>query len=384
MSLRVLLTTTVCWPSGARLVGAFARVGAHVEALLPAGHVAAQSRYLAARHPYDPLFPRASLRRALADAAPDLIVPCDDRALAHLLDAARRLPGAADIVVRSLGAPQAYRQLVARSAFIEAARALRIEAPQTVQISSKDEYRAALRQFGPRAVLKVDGSWGGEGVAILHDAAKADCAWNRLALPPSRGRSLARAILRRDRHFLHEALSRPKASLSLQQFVPGTPATTAFACWKGRVLASLHMDVLETLHPQGPATVMRRIDCPDMESAAVKLAERFGLSGLHGLDFIRDAGGRAHLIEINPRATQICHLALGAGHDLPATLIGLSPRPVATAKTLIALYPQAWEEGAPPPPDTAYRDVPWDDPGLLSTWGGTTPILGDAAKTGAF
>ena len=96
-----------------------------------------------------------------------------------------------------------------------------------------------------------------------------------------------------------------------------------------------------------------------MDEAARRIARRFALSGLHGLDFVRDAGGIPHLIEINPRATQICHLALGAGHDLPSALLGQKPRPIATKKPLIALFPQAWSTGRlSPDASAAYLDVP--------------------------
>jgi hypothetical protein len=158
----------------------------------------------------------------------------------------------------------------------------------------------------------------------------------------------------------------------LQHFVPGTPATTAFACWQGRVLASVHMDVLETVRPNGPASVMRRIHCPHMELAALRLAERFGLSGLHGLDFIRDPDGRVHLIEINPRATPTSALALGPGRDPTAALAAsVSPsiqgaRPAPTDNPVIALFPQEWRRN--PDSDwlrTAHLDVPWDDPAVL-------------------
>jgi hypothetical protein len=371
MSPRVLLTTTVRWPSSARLVGAFAAVGARVEALLPQGHVARASRFLSARHNYDPLFPVAALKHALTATAPDLIVPCDDRALTHLLEAARRVPKTADVIARSLGRLESYPTLVARGTFIAAARAMRILAPATEKIRSKEEFFAVFEQFDRRAVLKADGSWGGDGVAVLHNMEQAEAAWAKLASPPSRGRSLARALLRRDRHFLREALTPPPVAVSLQQFVAGTPATTAFACWRGRVLATVHMDVLETLHSKGPATVMRRIDSADMEEAAVKLAERFGLSGLHGLDFIRDADGRAHLVEINPRATQASALALGPRHDLAAALVGaigpaVAPRPLLTANPVIALFPQEWRRDPHSAwLKTAYPDVPWDDPGVL-------------------
>ena len=368
MAARVLLTTTMQWPSVARLAGAFADVGAEVEALLPAGHVAARSRFVARTHAYDPLFPRGALGRAVAQAAPDLVVPCDDRALAQLL----ALRGHDALLARSLGEPSSYPTLMTRRDFICAARDAGLLAPRTVRIDRASDLEAGLRETGCPAVLKVDGSWGGDGTAVVRDAGEARTAYARLAAPPSRGRSVARAVLRGDAHFLRDALKPPRPIANLQAFVPGNPATSAFACWKGRVLASIHMDVLETLHARGPATVMRRVDCRQMEQAVVQVAERFGLSGLHGLDFVRDGAGQPHLIEMNPRATQASAFALGPGHDLTAALMGAFapsarwPRPLLTENPVIALFPQEWRrDPASLWLHSAYPDVPWDDPDVL-------------------
>jgi hypothetical protein len=368
MVLRVLLTTTMRWPTCARLAGAFAGVGAQVETLLPSGHVAGKSRFVMRTHAYDPLFPLGALSRALANSRPDLVVPCDDRALTQLL----AVPGHTELIERSLGQLSSYPALLTRSDFIRVARSIGILAPKTVRLEAESDLEAGFAEIGFPAVLKVDGSWGGDGTAVVYDLDQARAAHARLAATPSRGRSVIRAVLRGDAHFLREALSPPVHTVNLQAFVPGKPATSAFACWKGRLLASIHMDVLETLHARGPATVMRRVDCPHMEQAAARLAERFGLSGLHGLDFVRDEKGQPHLIEMNPRATQTSAFAFGAGHDLAAALAGSLtpsarwPRPVLTDNPVIALFPQEWRRDPQSPwLHSAYPDVPWDDPEVL-------------------
>jgi hypothetical protein len=364
----------VNWPTSARLAGAFAGVGAHVEALFPPGHVKGQSRFVQGRHHYTPYFPQGSLITAIARAQPDLIVPCDDRALALLRMLHGQAPGkaVAALIERSLGNIESYRVLTARSDFIAAARAVGIAAPQTVPIQSEQELAFELSRLGYPAVLKADGSWGGEGIAVVRNLEQGLRAWRKFAAAPSRMRSMARAVLRRDAHFLRQAIHPPRIAVSLQRFIAGTPATSAFACWKGRVLATIHMDVLETTIPNGPASVMRRSDCPQMEKAAVRIAERFGLSGLHGLDFVRAADGQPHLIEINPRATQSSAFALGPGHDLAAALAAcVSPsvqgaRPLATTNPVIALFPQEWRRNPGSPwLHSAHLDVPWDDPAVL-------------------
>ena len=372
MGAHILLATTVIWPSAARLAGAFAGTGAQVEAVFPSGHMLGKSRYLSAARSYAPLLPHRSFANALTKAAPDLVVPCDDRAVSVLLEVSSYSPALRPIVERSLGCTDAYVDLMDRSAFMQAAHAMGIRAPETVAVSDEGELAAALQHIGYPAVLKADGSAGGEGVFVVRDLDGAEQAFRKLSASGSRLRNLIRVFKRRDAHFIHGALRAPDVSISVQRFVSGTPATTAFACWKGRVLASIHMDVLETVRPFGPASVMRQVACPDMEEAAQRIAERFNLSGLHGLDFVRDAYGRPHLIEMNPRATQASALALGAGHDLAAALAtcvsaGASRvRPMLTGNPVIALFPQEWRRN----PDSewlksAYLDAPWDDPGVL-------------------
>ena len=67
MVTRILLSTTVHWPSTARLASAFAAVGAQVDALYPAGHVNAKSRFVCGRYLYNPLLPLPSLALAIED-----------------------------------------------------------------------------------------------------------------------------------------------------------------------------------------------------------------------------------------------------------------------------------------------------------------------------
>jgi hypothetical protein len=367
MTQRILLATTVKWPSAAYLAGAFAAFGCSVDAVFPRGHVLGVSRHVSRAHPYRPLRPHCSFAAAIAAAQPDLIVPCDDRAVSHLLSIGVQAPEIAALLARSMGRLESYPAMMARGPTIAVAQAEGISAPLTIAVANEVEFWRALKCVGLPAVLKVDGSWGGEGVAVMQTPEEAGGAFRRLADPPSRLRSLARAVLRKDAHFLLEALAPKAVSLQLQQFITGKPATSAFACRDGEVLAAIHMDVVESRGTTGPASLIRRTDCRRMDEAARRIARRLGLSGLHGLDFVRDEGGVPLLIEINPRATQICHLALGAGHDLPSALLGQPPRAFATDKPLITLFPQAWSFGRLSPDAlTAYLDVPWDDPAVVS------------------
>ncbi len=114
-----------------------------------------------------------------------------------------------------------------------------------------------------------------------------------------------------------------------------------------------------------------------MSVAAEKIARRLRLSGIHGLDFMLEAEtGNAYLIEINPRTTQVGHLALGAGSDLPAALCAamtgkaVQPAPKVTENETIALFPQEWKRDPSSPfLLSAYHDVPWQEPALVNICG---------------
>jgi biotin carboxylase len=219
--------------------------------------------------------------------------------------------------------------------------------------------------------LKADDSWGGDGVVIARTREEARAAYCKLANPPSRLRSVARAARRRDAHFLLAALKPSATAVCVQRFVEGQPAASAFAAHRGEILGSLYYDVLVTHGTIGPPSVIRRVDCPEMAAATRAAAKCFGLSGVHGLDFIRDSSGAVHLIEINPRATQGGTLPFGAGRDLPAALASiLSPDPVGMRrpidKEIVVFFPREWQRNpASPYLKSGHHDVPWDDPAIM-------------------
>jgi hypothetical protein len=162
--------------------------------------------------------------------------------------------------------------------------------------------------------------------------------------------------------------------VNAQEFVAGREATSAVACWQGAVLASLHFEVLNKRDSAGPSSVLRLIDNAEMSAAAETMVRQLNLSGMHGFDFmLENHTGNTYLIEINPRATQVGHLTLGCGRDLPAALYAavsgnaLHAAPKVTENDTIALFPQEWMRD----PESVflrsgYHDVPWDEPELLA------------------
>ncbi len=380
MPFKVLLTTTVTWPFAARLAASFAELGALVDAFVPRGHALAKSRHLAASYVYHPLSAQPALRAAIAASKPDFVVPCDDRALAQIVVAWRGGDrSVATLIARSLGNPASYKHLTRRDVFIAEAAALGLPVPKTERIATARELDDRAPAYGFPLVLKRDGSWGGDGVSVANTPDEMHAAWNKLSRTPSLARGVYRSIDRKDIHQILAAFER-RAAVSIQAFVPGRPATTSFACRNGRVLAALHFDVVVTSYARGPATVLRRVDDATMDEAARQIAGHFGLSGLHGLDFMRDAGGVPRLIECNPRATPTAHLSFGEGHDPVAALAAaafdypVGARARSGAGETVALFPQEWRrDPASAYLCDAYHDVPWDDPALLKALIGDEP-----------
>ena len=371
MSGRVLLAGTMGWPSVARYAGAFASAGCPVAALSPRNAPVAVSRYVAQHFTYRPLAALASMKAAIAGFKPDLIVPCDDRATVQLLKLrAKASPEVVALIDRSLGRPENYSRIMSRNNFMAEADAMGVRVPQTFPVTSEKKLDSCLAQIGFPAVLKADGSWGGDGVIVAKTREEARAAFRKLANPPSRLRSVARAVRRKDAHHLLDALKPARYTVSVQRFIPGKPAASAFACWNGKVVGAVYYDMLVTDGDMGPPNVIRRVDCPEIAEATRLVAERFKLSGLHGMDFIRDADGHVHLLEINPRATQGGTLGFGPGRDAPAALAACVKTDAAhragIKNDVVAIFPREWQrDPASPYLASAHHDVPWDDPAVL-------------------
>jgi predicted ATP-grasp superfamily ATP-dependent carboligase len=325
---------------------------------------------------YRGLAPLTSFAHAIAKTKPDLIVPGDDLATLHLHRLYEREGGqgeVANLIERSLGAPENFPVVYARTRFIELAQEEGIRAPKTEVIANADALRQWVGRMGFPAVLKANGTSGGDGVRVVHTFEEAERAFRVLQAPPMVARAAKRALVDRDQTLIWPSLARRRSVVNAQEFVAGREATTAVACWEGAVLASLHFEVVHKRDSAGPSSVLRLIDNREMSAAAEKMVQRLKLSGFHGFDFMLETStGNARLIEINPRATQVGHLTLGPGRDLPAALYAalsgqdLHPAPKVTENDIIALFPQEWMRD----PDSAflqsaYHDVPWEEPELL-------------------
>jgi len=248
-----------------------------------------------------------------------------------------------------------------------------IRVPKSEVVRNTDDLRASITRMGFPVVLKANATSGGDGVLIVHTLEEAEHALRALAAPPLVARAAKRALIDQDMTLVWPSVLRRRYVVNAQAFVAGREATSAVACWKGAVLACLHFEVLKKQDAGGPSTVLRLIENPEMSAAAEKMVRRLELSGLHGFDYMLEAQtGNPYLIEINPRATQVGHLTLGPGRDLPAALYAavtgnvIQTAPKVTENDTIALFPQEWiRNPASAFLRSGYHDVPWEEPELV-------------------
>jgi predicted ATP-grasp superfamily ATP-dependent carboligase len=377
---KVLLATTCQWYSSARLAMALADAGFTVDAVCLPNHPITKTTVTNRLFPYRALNPLRSFAEAFHASKPDLLLPCDDLASEHLQDLYAEEVGRekkptplALMVERSMGPAASHPILRQRAHFIALAAQEGVRVPQTRVLANPSDVAGWTASAGLPTVLKANGTTGGDGVRVVRTQQEADAAYNALHASPLLARAIKRALLSEDRTLLIPWMRRVRPVVNAQAFIPGREATTLVACWEGKVLAALHLEVLQKRHSSGPATVLRWVENGDMKSAAEKMVARLNLSGLQGFDFMIEAStGHAYLIEINPRATQVGHLTLGAGRDLPAALFAavtgkpIQPAQKVTDKDTIAIFPSEWVRD----PNSAYltegyHDVPWSQPALL-------------------
>jgi ATP-grasp domain len=352
-----------------------------VQAVCPPHNALTVSSAVQRAHRYHSFRPTHSIKAAIDAAKPELVVPCDDLATAYLhaiyegesRNAVSESLPTLELLVRSLGSPAGYSITDSRQQFLTVARAQGVLVPNSTPTPNLSSLDTWMRENGAPAVLKRDCTSGGEGVQIVETPHQARRAFRRLVSRRPNAAIFKRALIDRDNTPLARLLRLEQPQVSVQQFVAGKDANVVVACWQGEVLAQIAATVLSTRGPKAPAAVIRLVENSDMSSAVKKIVWRLGLSGFAGFDFVIENGtNRPFLIEINPRATQACHLQLGTGRDLGAALVAslsgrpLVRRPAVTNRNTIVLWPHVPENLLPPElVEKAYFDTPRNDPEVV-------------------
>jgi hypothetical protein len=372
---RVMVLAIEKWELGARMCSELRRTGFTVAAVCPAFHLMRRAKTADETFAFSWLMPHLTLARAMRRWQPAFVICADDvavrivQALHHRL-ARSPLEMAKPLVAlieRSLGDSRWYG-LTEKSAIMSIAPALGIRCPRSVEIADRAALSRELAAADFPVVLKMDRTTGGAGVRI---APTREDAWTAyLELDAMRRKALLMDRLRSAGSRRGDSKLAPR--VTIQQYLEGRPASRAVLCWQGAVIGGLSVEATELSREAGPATVVRMIDHPEMEAAARSLTARLGLSGFCGYDFVIDSGGRAFLLEVNPRITPTCHL------NWRVDLIGLlfsqitgrfgRARQAYDVDEAIALFPHEWlRNPASPHLASCRHDVPWHEPAFVRT-----------------
>ena len=373
----VLIASTTWFGMPSRVAMACSDANARVVAIYPKGSPLSKISCIDEAFHYSARRPVQSLLRAILATHPTTIIPCDDRVVEHLHHLHRNamdLPYDEDIarlIETSLGIPSNYSLIRSRARILYLAQQLNIAVPYTTIIDRKKDLFVWLNAHGFPAVLKIDGTWGGSGVRIIHTWKDANSAYAQLYGLASVGRLLDQ-VSGHDFFSLLSQITQRRPELTVQKYIEGSTANSLLACRKGQVLDSISVETLLAVNPLGSSTIVRTVSNEAMAHAGATMVAHLGLSGFCGLDFIIDRpSGKPYLIEINPRATQLGHLRLAGRESLVSTLLHslnsthkseLSPR---THGQVIAFYPHILSCTPRNPllatPNLIY-DVPWSEP----------------------
>ena len=370
---RVLLAASTWWPLSARLAMALRANGCKVDAVCPPGHPLLAVSGGGRHFPYHRSDSLSALKLAIIAAEPDVLIPCDDGVVWQLQALQAEVPGLRPLIERSLGPASIHAVINSREHLLGVAAELGIRVPKVRQIDSREGLDAWFSEGFDQGVLKLDHSWGGRGVQIAGSRQDALRIWQKMRKP------LATAVAWKRWFINHEVLAlwvwrnRSQPVVTIHEYIGGLPANTMFVCWRGEVLSLVTAKVLCSQGPTGAATVVELTRNAEIERAARLLAKRLHLTGFHGLDFILEqASGAAHLIEWNPRCTQLGHLQLPDQASLAATFsraLGADLRPgraVPVCSDTVAFFPGActWQPSSPYL-QTGHHDVPWEEPQLV-------------------
>ncbi len=368
----LLIVATAQWPMAARLGMCFRDLGASVSWFGPTDHPLDYVHGMVRHFQISTRNPIESLQLALEQSGADWIVPTDDVAVRMLHGLAEARPELTERIGRSLGDEGRFAVIRSRTRLLKMAAELGIATPRTELLDTLERTAAMAGEWTLPAVVKLDGTSNGLGVVVAGSPEAVTEAWVRLNKPTSLLAALKRRVINGDR----TAFLRAEAEVSLQEFVAGTPANAMYACDRGRVLAAMQVRVRATQHAAGSAVVVERMQDARIAEAGEKLAAALGVSGFFGLDFhLVPETGRPVLLEMNPRATQLGHLALSGDEHLGSLCGALwtawsgkrqEERAAGAGAERIGFYPQTEALGVEDPIlKDVWLDRPTGEPELL-------------------
>lgn len=376
----ILVVSMLEWagPVAARVAMALHAAGFAVAVLAPPHDVVCSLRCPISKFALRPWAPKLSIRRALQRCEARLVVPCDDPTVWLLHQIHAEHPGdpsrsrVRDCIEASLGDPSSFRIARSKCALIEHACRMGIRVPDTRLVPNLETLESRTAAFAMPYLIKADGSWGGIDITLVHGTDEARAVFTRTTTP-SWPRVVKRTIDRRSLAPLVAKIRQEAPTTTVQQYVLGRPAHRVVVCWKGEVLAGISCETLLAAPVTGPAAVVQLMEHTEMEDATARIVRSLRISGFCCCDFLIESGSeRAFMLELNPRATQTCHLVPTSGKGLAVALfehITSMParrNPYPSVSGTVALFAREWgRDPASPYLQAAYHDVPWSEPDLV-------------------
>lgn len=337
---RLLVVSTNNWPSAGQVASALVFAGFQVAMVCPIHSPSYRIKKLRACFRYRSRTSLASIESAITAWSPDVIVCADDvavRALCSLYFKASKTldqlnsKKLMNLIELSLGSCYGAVTAMSKSEVLSSAKSLEIACPRTMVLSDKLALAREENGVAFPIIIKTDDASGGLGTRLANNRLELRAAMVELLLPYNWPLPLKRFLGRCFRWAFFYWPARWPRKISMQRYVVGRPCNRAVICWKGKVLAGITVDVLATSYEFGPATLVKVIDHPRVTEVAEKIVAKLGLSGFLGFDFILDPENNALLLEVNPRATPICHICAN-GNDLAGALFvqmtGMRPKAV--------------------------------------------------------
>jgi hypothetical protein len=396
VSLKVLVVATQKTALASRMAIALADVGFCVATLTPHGNPVRKLRSVRDHFTCHRRSRLKSATYAICRWSPNLIVCTDDFAVTSLQTLYQHMVSSgnkagryvSELIELSLGPAASFPAMRDKSTFLARAQDEGLRCPSTIIIPAAHAFKYPLPELSYPICVKADESYGGICVRVVNCEADVRATVWELQSPRTWHNMLRRLFGAICGSKTLAGMLPLRRAISLQEHIQGRPSNRAVVCWKGKVLAGISVEALETGHPHGPASVVRRIDHPEMARAAEHMVGRLYLSGFVGFDFVLDSAGRAWLIEMNPRVTQISHFILDDGTNLAGSLykqmVGAEPLPRCAPINLgtIALFPNEIVRSASSKYlRSSQHDVPWNEPEFVNDVLSTalrTRILGRA------
>lgn len=345
----ILIVRTQSWLQVTRLTMRLAAYGCRISLICSEDTAVANAPHIHERFKFSLASPVRSLRRAILGSQPDFILPTDDLSVSLLHEVAEQTPSLCALIERSIGKKEFYPLLRSRFRLLSLAHSLGIAVPETELILNSQQLKKWCTPEHPSFVLKKDGTWGGEGVQIVSGAVEARRAFQQLETGVSFKARLSQWLRKGDSAAFTNLQCLRNPEITAQSLVPGIPANAMYACHEGKILGEVQARVVASKGKTGSSLVVTLTDDARISRAGRLLAERLQLSGFFGLDFVLDSRtGEPFLLELNPRATKLGHVAVANQPDLAGYLWAhLTNRvaPVAAPHLgrAICFYPEAEE-----------------------------------------